>query len=184
MVSPALCERLPRDSPSFLGPVGATPPRVVDLLLSSVALRRCDTLVDVGCGDGRVVLAAAARTPCTALGVELDAAAAGRAAAAVDAAVAERPELAGRVRILHADALSVSLRPATVVFLYLLPSGNAVIAAKLEEELAPGARVVSYMFRLPAEPWAGRLVATHAVAQCRPGGVDTSAFTKLFVYER
>ena len=56
------------------------------------------------------------------------------------------------------------------------------VAAKLLAELRPGSRVVTHMFRMPAE-WEGRLQGTHSVGQCRPGGVDTSAFTRCFLYQ-
>ena len=84
--------------------------------------------------------------------------------------------------MLHADALSVSWAEATVVFLYLLPAGNARVAAKLLAELRPGSRVVTHMFRMPKE-WESRLKGMHSVGSCRPGGVDTSAFTKCFLYQ-
>jgi hypothetical protein len=85
------------------------------------------------------------------------------------------------VSIVHANALSVPLHAATVVFLYLLPQGNARLADKLEAELRPDARLVTHMFRMPPA-WAARLADTCAVGSCRRGGVDTSAFTKLYLY--
>ena len=90
--------------------------------------------------------------------------------------------MAPLVRIVHGNALDADLRDATVVFLYLLPKGNARVAAKLAAELRPGARIVCHMFRMPAEEWEPRLGGTRSVGACRPGGVDTSAFTKLFLY--
>jgi hypothetical protein len=148
---------------------------------------------------GRVCVAAA-RRGARCVGLELDATACGRATAAVDAGAprhalppkacvspphAPSPPPAGvtqLVRIVHGNALEADLSDATVVFLYLLPKGNARIAAKLAAELRPGARIVTHMFRLPAEEWEARLLGTQAVGSCRPGGVDTSAFTKLYIY--
>ncbi len=52
-----------------------------------------------------------------------------------------------RVTVVHGNALGVCLRDATVVFLYLLPRGNARLAAKLTAELTPGTRVLTHMFR-------------------------------------
>ena len=86
------------------------------------------------------------------------------------------------VRIVHANALEVPLHDASVVFLYLLPAGNARLSDKLLAELRPGARIVTHMFRMPGDAWAARCVAKRGVGACRPGGVDTSAFTKLFLY--
>jgi hypothetical protein len=86
------------------------------------------------------------------------------------------------VSIVHANALGVPLHDATVVFLYLLPQGNARLADKLVAELSPNARLVTHMFRMPPAEWEARLAGTRAVGACRPGGVDTSAFTKLYLY--
>ena len=90
--------------------------------------------------------------------------------------------MGSRVRIVHGNALDASLSDATVVFLYLLPAGNARLAAKLEAELPRGARVVTHMFRMPPA-WEARAAGVRAVGACRPGGVDTSAFTKLYLYD-
>ena len=120
---------------------------------------------------------AAARTRrARCVGIELREAAALGAAAAVQAA-----GVSSLATVVHGNALELDLSSATVVFLYLLPRGNARIAAKLLAELRPGTRVVCHMFRMHAE-WEARLRDTHAVQSCRAGGVDTSAFTKLFLY--
>ena len=86
------------------------------------------------------------------------------------------------VQIVHGNALEADVSSATVVFLYLLPKGNARVAAKLAAQLRPGARIVTHMFRMPPAEWEARLVGTKAVGSCRPGGVDTSQFTKLYLY--
>ena len=86
------------------------------------------------------------------------------------------------MHIVHGNALEADVSSATVVFLYLLPKGNARVAAKLAAELRPGTRIVTHMFRMPPAEWESRLVGTRAVGACRPGGVDTSQFTKLYIY--
>lgn len=89
------------------------------------------------------------------------------------------------MRIEHASAFDVSVKEATVVFSYLLPKGNAKISAKLLDELAPGSRVVTYVFRMPEDTWGGRLVKSEGFASSRDrpkGGVDASAFNKLYLY--
>jgi hypothetical protein len=66
------------------------------------------------------------------------------------------------VQIVHGNALEADVSSATVVFLYLLPKGNARVAAKLAAQLRPGARVLTHMFRMPPAEWEARLVATRA----------------------
>ncbi len=175
----------------------------MDAALVFAGVTAADVLYDIGCNDGalphrtphaacaapatdnaapraagRVCVTAAARCGCRCVGVELDPGAAAKAAAAVTAA-----GLDARVRITCANALETPLHDASVVFLYLLPAGNARLADKLLAELPRGARVVTHMFRMPSPSWDGRLRATQAVGACRPGGVDTSAFTKLYLYD-
>ena len=161
---------------AYLGPLSGTPHAVVEAALSFASVTARDVLLDVGCNDGRVLVAAAARFGARCIGLELSAAAVARAVAAVDAA-----GVAERVTIVEGDALQSSWAEASVVFLYLLPRGNQRVADKLLSELAPGSRVVTHMFRMPAS-WEARLRGTQSVGSCRPGGVDTSAFTKLFLY--
>ena len=72
---------------------------------------------------------------------------------------------------------------ATVCFAYLLPKGNAKLSEKLMRSMAPGSRVVTYVFRLPKEHWDEHLETCKAVASTRDRGrgrVDTSGFNKIF----
>jgi len=113
------------------------------------------------------------------VGVELDPNAAARATAAV-----EHAGLSHLVSVTVGNALDTPLAPATVVFLYLLPKGNARLSAKLQRELAwpctgGRARVVTSLFKMPS-PW--QPSAQGGVGSTRPGGVDTSAFTKVYLY--
>jgi|TARA_B100000003_G_scaffold198111_1_gene202720 hypothetical protein len=89
------------------------------------------------------------------------------------------------VRVELASAFDVDVEDATVVFAYLLPKGNAKLGAKLLRELKPGARVVTYIFKMPEETWGGRLVRTESFESTRArssGGVDTSAYNRLYLY--
>jgi len=59
------------------------------------------------------------------------------------------------------------------------------LGAKLLRELKPGARVVTYIFKMPEETWGGRLVRTESFESTRArssGGVDTSAYNRLYLY--
>jgi SAM-dependent methyltransferase len=120
-----------------------TPYPVVDAMLRLAGVRAGDRLVDLGAGDGRIVIAAARDYGVRATGVELDARKAAEARANV-----RRAGLAHLVEIRQEDALDADLREATVVTLFLFPEINARLAPKLRAELPAGARVVSHRFGL------------------------------------
>jgi hypothetical protein len=100
-----------------------------------------DTLYDLGCGDGRIVIAAARMFGARGVGVDIDPQ---RIKEADENA--EYAGVADRVEFRRLDLKDVALGDATVVTLYLLESVNVGIRAKLFRELAPGTRVVSHAF--------------------------------------
>src|SRR6185295_320749 len=55
-----------------LSPYVASPPRVVDRMLDMASIRPGETLYDLGCGDGRVLIAAVEKYKAKAVGVEID----------------------------------------------------------------------------------------------------------------
>ena len=111
-------------------------------MLLLAGLRRGETLIDVGAGDGRILVEAARKFGARATGIEID---------------PERvARIKGRLRstgveaeIIQADFMTVDLSPANVVVIYLSDSANAKLAPKLERELKAGARVVSLDYALP-----------------------------------
>ena len=120
-----------------------TPQPVVEAMLAAAQLQRGETVYDLGCGDGRIVITAARKFGARGLGFDLDfeliqAARAGAAAAGVR-------HLATFQR---ADIFALDLSPADVVTLYLLRDINARLLPQLRR-LRPGARVASYEFGLP-----------------------------------
>lgn len=97
-----------------------------------------DTVYDLGCGDGRVVIEAVARSGARGVGVDLDPKLIRRATEnAVRAGVSER------VSFRTEDLFATDLRQATVVMLFLWPEINVRLLPKLLRELRPGARIVS-----------------------------------------
>jgi tRNA A58 N-methylase Trm61 len=57
--------------------------------------------------------------------------------------------LVDRVKVVHGDLMQTDTRDADVVTLYLTTTANEKIAPKLEKELRPGTRIVSFCFRMP-----------------------------------
>jgi precorrin-6B methylase 2 len=105
-----------------------------------------DVVYDLGCGDGRIVVAAAKKYGCRAVGFELD-----RLRVKEARANAMAKGVADRVTIELKDALAVDLRPATVVTLYLGTELNARLVPQLQQ-MAPGSRIVSHDFEIEGFP--------------------------------
>lgn len=119
----------------------ATPHEVVERMLSEAKVRAGDVVYDLGCGDGRMVIAAAKKFGTRGVGVDLDPARIREARANAKAQGVDR-----LVTFRVADLFETDLREATVVMMYLLPEVNRRLKPKLFAELAPGARVVSHDF--------------------------------------
>lgn len=112
----------------------------IDEMLALAGVDAGDLVYDLGCGDGRIVIAAARTRGCRAIGVDLDP----RCVAMARARVVQN-DVAERVRIEEGDVFEVDLRDADVVLLYLLPELNVRLIPQLLT-LKPGARVVSQDF--------------------------------------
>ena len=117
-----------------------TPLAVVDTLIVAAAVGTKDVVYDLGCGDGRF-LVAAARRGATGIGFDLNPNLVAWAAAN---ALAERVD--ARVKFELRDLFTADLSPASVITLYLLPELNLKLRPKLWKELKLGARVVSNAF--------------------------------------
>lgn len=117
-----------------------TPPSAVERMVEMAEIRPGDLVYDLGCGDGRIVIAAAKQQKIKAVGVDID-----------PERVAESREnvrtagLESLVEIRQADVFDLDLSEADVVFLYLTPRLNARLMPQLRK-LKPGARIISYEF--------------------------------------
>jgi SAM-dependent methyltransferase len=127
--------------PEYDVPYVPTPPALVEAMLDLADVTRGDYLIDLGCGDGRIALAAA-RRGARALGVDIDPVRIESANFALQLA-----NLApGLVRFRRQDLFATPIREANVIALYLLPSINLALRPRLLTELRPGARIVSHAF--------------------------------------
>jgi len=113
----------------------------IDGMLKLARVTKTDVVYDLGCGDGRIVIAAVRRLGVRGVCVELDPA---RLKWARE--VAEKAGVAGLIRFVEGDLFEVPLQDATVVTLYLLRPTNLRLKPKLLRELRPGSRVVSLRF--------------------------------------
>lgn len=118
-----------------------TLPVVIDAMLDLAQVRGEDTLYDLGCGDGRVLIRAAQRFGTRGVGVDIDPERILEARQQAQAAGVQ-----DQVNFLQQDLLTLDLAPATVVSCYLLPRSNLLIRDKLRSELQAGARLVTHSF--------------------------------------
>ena len=107
----------------------STPSAAIDVAANLIQLTSSDTLYDVGCGDGRVIIHLASTTPCRRfVGIEIDEDRAKEAQTNVEQAtlLGQIPEGVSIV-IRRENALEVDYSEATAVFLYLVPRGLRLI---------------------------------------------------------
>ena len=119
-----------------------TPPDVVAKMLEVAEVNENDLLYDLGCGDGRVVVAAALKYGCRAVGYDIDPRKVRQSKANV-----ERNGVDKLVRIEQRDIFELDLREATVITLYLLPEMNEQLIPQLEK-LEAGSRIVAHEFAI------------------------------------
>jgi SAM-dependent methyltransferase len=118
-----------------------TPPDVVDTMLKLAKIGKDDVVYDLGCGDGRIVIAAAKQYGARGVGIDIDPQRIKEAEANANAA-----GVSDRVSFRLGDLFEADLSPATAVTLYLLTSLNLKLRPKLLSELKPGTPVVSHQF--------------------------------------
>ncbi len=123
------------------GPYVPTPQQVVSAMLELAQVGPRDFVVDLGSGDGRIVLAAATQYQARGYGVDIDGELVERANAS-----ARKQEVADRVQFFQKDVFAADLSNVTVLTLYLLPAMMERLRPKLLKELKPGARIVSHDF--------------------------------------
>lgn len=127
-----------------LAPYVSSPVRVVDRMLEMAAIKPGETLYDLGCGDGRILIAAVRRYRVQAVGVEISPKLAAKAEASI-----RKAGLQARARVIPGDLLHVDFSGADVVAIYLSTQLNAELRPLLERYLKPGARVVSHDYAIP-----------------------------------
>ena len=142
--SAAVAQHKPQDFAKSLAPYVVSSQEVVERMLEVAGVRPGETVYDLGCGDGRILIMAARQFRAKAVGIEIS-----------DSLVRSTSDrilkmgLQNDVEVIHGDLLNVDLNPADVVTLYLTTNLNESLRPNLERYLKPGARVVSHEFRVP-----------------------------------
>lgn len=129
----------PRRSPDV--PYVPTTEPAVQAMLKLAEVKNTDVLYDLGCGDGRIVIAAAKSFEAHAVGIDIN-----------PVRIKEAKENAAKagveklVRFEENDLFEADIHEATVVTLFLLPNINLKLRPKLLKDLKPGTRIVSNTF--------------------------------------
>jgi SAM-dependent methyltransferase len=124
-------------------PYVRTPDKVVSAMLRLAGVKASDSVYDLGCGDGRIVIAAAKEYGAHGVGIDID-----------PERVQEARENARKagvealVKFEVNDLFAADIHSATVVALYLLPDVNLRLRPKLLKDLKPGTRIVSHDFHM------------------------------------
>ncbi len=138
-IAAALCAQTDRQFTDV--PYVPTPANVVDAMLDLAGIKPGDVLIDLGSGDGRIVIAACKRFGIRGTGVEID-----PSLVRQSETLARQEGLAGMATFVQADLFAYDLRPASVVTMFLTPGVNLRLRSKLLRELRPGTRIVSHRF--------------------------------------
>jgi len=158
-----------REDAADLAPFVPTPPPVVERMLVMAQVGPDDVVYDIGCGDGRMVIAAAKTRGARGVGIDID-----PKLIEECRANARTDGVEGRTRFICMDAMKAHVTEATVLMLYLLPESLDDLKPLFEKELRPGTRIVSHNYRIP--DWDGRIVSTDVVQ------LETGRPHKIFLY--
>ena len=150
-------------SPPFI----TTPDEVVDRMLRLAATGAGDVVIDLGSGDGRIVIAAAKNFGARGIGIELD-----TRLVEKSRENARLAEVADRVSFIEGDVLATDISQASVVTVYLLPFLIDKLQPRFLGELKPGTRVVSHAFGMVG--WKPDRAESMHLSKPHPGQGDES----------
>jgi SAM-dependent methyltransferase len=130
-----------KDAPAAV--TNPTPPDIAQRMLQEAGVKNTDVVVDLGCGDGRIVIAAAKKYGCRAVGYEID-----PKLVELSRANVVKEKLVSLVGILEGDIFKEDFSTANVVTVFLHPSLIEKLIPQFDK-LKPGCRIVSHQFDMP-----------------------------------
>ena len=159
----------PRRRPDV--PFVPTTDQAVQAMLKLAGVKTTDTVYDLGCGDGRIVIAAAKNFGARAVGIDIDPQ---RIKEANENA--KKAGVENRVKFIEQDLFKADFHEATVVTLFLLPQVNLQLKPILLKQLKPGTRIVSNTFDM------GDWKAEKELNVGDPGDDDTFLSRHIFLW--
>ncbi|MBI4893447.1 MAG: class I SAM-dependent methyltransferase [Acidobacteria bacterium] len=122
-------------------PYVPTPPAVVEGMLKLGRIQSSDFVIDLGCGDGRIVVMAAQKFGARGIGFDLN-------PTRIEEANenAKKASVTDQVKFIEKNLFEADVSQATLVTLYLLPDVNLRLRPRLLSQLKTGARIVSHSF--------------------------------------
>lgn len=130
-------------APRNAGPYVPSPQNVVADMLRLAGVGPKDFVIDLGSGDGRIVLTAAQVFGASGFGVEIK-----DDLVKLSNEAAQKAGLADRVKFIKADLFKADFSKATVLTMYLLPDTVNALRDKLYNDLRPGTRIISHDYSL------------------------------------
>ncbi len=131
------------DKPVNAGPYVPSPQSVVTDMLKLANVSDKDFVIDLGSGDGRIVLTAAKVFGARGFGVEIQ-----ERLVKLANEAAQKEGIADRVKFINQDLFKTDISQATVLTMYLLPNTVNMLSDKLLAELRPGTRILSHDYPL------------------------------------
>lgn len=152
---------LPISPDDFIGYV-PTPVPVVRRMLELAEIRRGETVYDLGCGDGRILIRAVEDYGARGVGIDID-------GDRLDIARWRARRHLRRIDFRRQNLFRANLRSADVVMIYLLPQLNEKLLPQLDR-LRAGVRIISHSFELPG------VVPDKTARRTIPGGLTHYIF--------
>lgn len=155
-------------------PYVPTPQIVVDEMIKLAAVAADDFVVDLGSGDGRIVITAAKQHKANGFGVDIDA-----RLVALSNKNAKEAGVADQARFFERDMFKTDIGKASVLMLYVLPDFMAKLRSKVLTELRPGARVVAHDYYM--DQWhPDRMITLTVPEKVKANGTD-KAYLYLWI---
>jgi SAM-dependent methyltransferase len=155
-----------------LAPFVPSQPDVVNKMLEIAQVSNDDVVYDLGCGDGRILIAAVKDFGAKkAVGYEMR-----RDLFKKDLENVKNENLEGQIQVFNGNLLDADLSEATIVTLYLTTSGNNKLKPKSSEETSMGTRIVSHDFEFPdwsyttKENFRGHTIYLYTIPDCLKKG--------------
>ena len=143
LVSGWLCMAAALAQPVNAGPYVPSPQSVVADMLKITDIGPNDFVIDLGSGDGRIVLTAAKVYGARGFGVEIK-----DDLVKLSNEAAQKQGIADRVKFITQDLFTTDISQASVLTMYLLPDTVNMLSDKLQKELKPGTRIISHDYPL------------------------------------